>query len=153
MIFAFICIQTLIIHVQMKTKDFFRMMFTTLLVVTGLTACGGTDEPEILDGIWPPMEWSAEVEKNITVPAEGGTYLFTCTNYDSFWIAELEEDGQHTERDYDDFQHIQGAWLGAGVEENVMTVTIAPNTGESQRTARLTVTSGDIFDYFTFNQE
>lgn len=79
----------------MKTKEFFGVLFIAFLTVAGLTAC--TDD----DGDWERMKWKTEVKMEnghvISVPAEGGTYQFTCQNY-SIWFSTLQEYGVYVGR-------------------------------------------------------
>lgn len=133
------------------------------LMSVGLTGC----HKEELIGDWDPMEWKADVKmKNhtVTVPPQGGTYQFTCTNYQSFWLSDIEEEifdkvtnrltvtySYPKEDDYD-YRNIKGEWVEASVHGNVMTVAVAPNGTGRNRSATVVPTGGDIFDYFYFEQ-
>lgn len=134
----------------MKTKDFIKMLLMAFLSVAGLTAC--TEEEET----WEPMKWNTEVKMEkkhtISVPAEGGTYQFTCTNYSSFWLSNVCEDGEYVKPGFYDAERLVGKWSCTEVKENVMTVVISPNETGNQRSAVINITAGDIFDKFTFNQ-
>lgn len=134
----------------MKTKDFLGMLFVVFVIVTGLAACSDDD------GDWEPMKWKTEVkmgkEHSISVPVEGGTYRFTCTNYGRFWFSSIYEEGRYVEPGFYDVERIVGEWSWAEVKENVMTVIISPNDTGNQRSVEIGTTAGDIFDSFTFNQ-
>lgn len=47
------------------------------------------------DGEGTPMKWKTEVKKSsddyFHVPPQGGTYVFYCTNYSSFWVVSATE--------------------------------------------------------------
>lgn len=141
----------------MIKKNLFRSLILALILVAGLTACGVGMDP---DGEWDPMEWKADVklkkDHSISVSAEGGTFHFACTNYSSFWLSGVSEDGQGVEFDYDDYvydySYSVGKWSRVEVEGNVMTVMISPNGTGNQRILKIKPTGGDICDYFTFTQ-
>lgn len=136
----------------MKTKDFLGILLLAFFSVAGLSACSDKYGD---CGDWEPMTWKTEVKMgkgSISVPAEGGTYEFTCTNYGKFWFSSVQEDGKYVEPGYYDAIRIVGKWSWAEVKENVMTVIISPNTTDNRRSVVIVTTAGDIFDYFTFNQ-
>ena len=67
-----------------------------LATVAGLVSCGG-DEP---DGKWDKMKWkdlSGLSKENgvYIVPADGGTYAFECTNYNSPWLSGILDNGEY----------------------------------------------------------
>lgn len=137
----------------MKKKDFLRMFLMVFIAMAGLTACS---EDEEWIGRWPPMEWKTDVNMGeghtVSVPAEGGTFLFSCTNYDGFWLSDIYEDGRYIEPTPPDFEHIAWKWGSVEVKENVLTVVISPNESGIERSIKIDTTAGDIFDHFTFNQ-
>lgn len=133
---------------------------TVLLMSVGLGSCHKDD------GDWNPMKWDTDVQmKNntVTVPPQGGTYQFTCTNYPEFWLSGVEErivDDKDSNRiavtyshpNEDDYRNIKGEWVEVSVQGNVMTVAVAAiETGKS-RSATVVPTGGDIFGHFYFNQ-
>ena len=133
-----------------------------LLMSVGLSGCDKKDEPIV--GKWTPMKWETDVTMDghmVTVPQQGGTYQFTCTNYEGFWLAGLEEqtfdpDNKREVTIYsypdDTYRTIKGVWADATVQGNVMTVTVSANDTGKSRTAVVMPTGGDIFDHFRFSQ-
>lgn len=129
----------------------------------GLTAC---NDDEIIDGDWPPMEWKTDVKMDqwltVTVPAEGGTYRFTCTNYRDFWLSDITEDGiivwpgfyftNGSEWSDFDWHNVTREWNSVKVSGSVMTVVVASNETDTPRSLKVVVTAGDIFNTFSFNQ-
>lgn len=134
----------------MKTNVLTKMLLMAFVAMAGLAACSDDD------GDWDQMKWIADTamgkDHTISVPMEGGTYQFTCANYPSFWFSGFRVDGKPVDYDYEDIWHLRGEWITADVENNVLTVTVLPNTAENSRTAKIGVTAGDIFDGFTFHQ-
>ena len=145
----------------MKAKTIFSTLIITALTVATFTSCDDEVNGKEVDGKWDPMKWKTEVnmgkEHQVQVPAKGGTYTFTCTNYFP-WLADLEINGKfiHPEEIDDDvitnYHRINYDWFSAEASGQELTVTIAPNTASETRSGRLCVTAGDIFDYFTFTQ-
>lgn len=148
-------------------KSVFAWMATATvsLAAVGLTGCQHKENDLIGSVIWAPMEWETDVTMKghtVTVPPQGGTYKFTCTNYTEFWLSDVEERIFDTDRNRitvtssrpneDDCRNIKGEWVEVTVLGNVMTVAVAANeTGES-RSATVVPTGGDIFSHFDFNQ-
>ncbi len=113
------------------------------------------------DGDWTPMKWKTSVVKEkdgkITVPTQGGNYVFICTNYNKPWMSSLKEiiEGKETYyRPHNDnsFYSIISPWLTAQWKDNILTVTVKPNETGKEREMKVEVTAGDIFDTFTFKQ-
>ena len=84
------------------------------------------------------------------VPPQGGTYVFYCTNYSSFWVvsATEKEAGGEEKRfspNYDDNKKapITTDWLTAKCEGNILTVTIQPTTQDANRFIKVEVETYD----------
>lgn len=124
----------------------------TLVFVAALSAC----KKEEVDGGWDPIKWKTEVtmddEHNISVPAEGGTYRFTCTNYGGFWITGILEDGKYVLTTEDNRYIVEGKWCRAEAEGKVLTVVISPNETDNRRSVSLQVCEFDAFGLLIFNQ-
>lgn len=115
------------------------------------------------DGKVDSMKWKTEVKKSgdgyIHLSPEGGTFVFHCTNYDSFWITcvtEQEAKGEEqyfypTSKENEDLS-ITSYWLTAKHEVNKLTVTILPTTSDANRFMKVCVQNGDAFDEFRFKQ-
>lgn len=151
----------------MKTK---QILFSVL--VTGalglFSAC--SNENKALDGNWSPMKWKTEVKtvkdkggRYIKVPKEGGTYTFKCMNYgNSFWLSQAEEiqegksnryfAGQSNSVNRDSWYSLKTAWSDIKRVGPNLVVVIQPQGQGSERILNLSVTAGDVFDYFTFKQ-
>lgn len=111
---------------------------------------------ESRDGDWEAMKWETDVkmdkEKVITVPVNGGTYVFKCKNYSSFWLSAVLEDDKDISIDNQKWENAIGEWSSVKIEKNVMTVIVSPNDSNHNRILKVTPTAGDIFSYFSFNQ-
>lgn len=138
-----------------------------LFALLTICSCDVIDD----DGRWERMKWektnypTVKVGKTefISVPAEGGTYIFHCINYQGFWLSDMwfEKDGtqwysyeeQHDDPDYKrDFEHYFSEWIDVKANRGgELKVVFQPNTG-SERKAGVGVTAGDIFDTISFIQ-
>lgn len=112
---------------------------------------------ESRDGDWESMKWKTDAKMNkeriINVPVSGGTYVFACKNYSRFWLSVVIEDDKYVDIDDEREEYATGEWSSVKIEKNVMTVTVFPNNDNRTRLLEVTPTAGDIFSYFTFNQE
>lgn len=110
---------------------------------------------ESREGDWDAMKWDTDVkmdkEKVITVPENGGIYVFKCKNYSSFWLSVVLEDDKEISIDDKKWENAIGEWSSVKIEKNVMTVIVSPNNNR-KRVLTITPTAGDIFSYFSFNQ-
>lgn len=107
------------------------------------------------------MKWqtSVKTEKDgtITVPSQGGSYIFVCTNYKGPWTGSIGEyvNGkiEYAERMYDDSrEEFYTPYLTTLWKDDTLTVTVTPNTTGKERTMVVTTSAGDVFDTFTFKQ-
>lgn len=136
-------------------------MKNTLLSLLLLTALSGAATScSDNDGDWTPMKWHTTVvqEKDGTVliPAEGGTYVFACTNYSEPWMSDLRVETNGQEAIYHpkaDFHSVSASGLEARWEGAVLTITVTPSSALTSREFLLTVTAGDIFHTFRFSQQ
>ncbi len=152
----------------MKTKSFLKTLAAMLFAAMTVTSCSQSGGHE-LDGDWAPMEWDSQVKTEldgtITVPASGGTYVFTCTNYAAPWLAEIKENGviyrpgfivggdmTTVECPENTIFNLKSECSTVSASKRDITVTIAPNAGEISRKIQVSVTAGDIFDTFSFIQ-
>lgn len=137
-----------------------KVLMAALIAVCTFATCFITScTKEDPDGAWDPMKWKTSVTKNkdgwITVPSEGGTYVFVCTNYNAPWMSDICEriDGKNVYYDRENLNLVKGTWITAQMDGTTMTVTVDPNTTGKEREASVTATAGDIFDTFSFRQE
>lgn len=138
----------------MKTK---LLLFVLMVLPFFVTACSKDD------GDWEPMKWRSEVKKAsdgyIHVPPEGGTFVFYCKNYSSFWINQVTEAEPNTEEkrflpacdDHEDLT-ITSNWLTATREGAMLTVAIRPTAADGNRVMTVYVLSGDVAYQFSFKQ-
>lgn len=110
---------------------------------------------ESKDGDWDVMKWKTDVKIDkgkVTVPVNGGTYVFKCKNYGGFWLAAVLEDDKDVCIGNNDVENAIGEWSSVNIAKNVMTVIISPNDSNHNRLLKVSPTAGDIFSYFLFNQ-
>ena len=123
-----------------------------LLVVMAVAASCSIDEP---DGLWEKMKWNdlsglTKEDGVYIVPATGGIYTFECKNYQP-WI-------DHCDSGSDDvvvssFTHVYNEWFDVSVDGKNVIVTFQPLKDLTEtRQLTVSVTAGDIFDYFRFQQ-
>jgi hypothetical protein len=133
-----------------------RILFILLALLPVILPSCGDD----VMGDWDPMEWKSENNKKVSartfdVSAAGQTVTYYCKNYDGFWLSSVTLDGTVEGRISDedfDAKNVSSVWGSAVVDGNKLTVTIKPNTTGAAREVSLSVTAGDIFDNFTFEQ-
>jgi hypothetical protein len=119
-----------------------------------ITSCNGDD------GDWDDMKWKIEtpsVRKTngiIEVSENGGTYIFVCRNYSSFWFSNVSEDGIEVLPPYMDADYpiVFSENFRAEIHGNRMTVIFNANKTSQTRQFTIGVTAGDIFDTFKFKQ-
>lgn len=144
----------------------------TLLLpaLIGLALCTSACEFTAAEGDWEPMKWTSTVKKSadtngreyVSVPKEGGTYVFICKNYGGFWLSDAKATqngatvsyvtGGEEKTDDDAWTHISAVWADVRASGRYLTVVFQPNDSGMERTFSVTVTGGDIFDYFNFKQ-
>lgn len=117
---------------------------------------------DVFVGDWDEMKWLTDVKTAsdgyVEVPAEGGTYVFTCKNYSGFWLSDATEVVGTSKQIYypreggNDVFNIETSWATISSADAKLTVSIEPNTTANSRQLNVVVTAGDIFDYFNFRQ-
>lgn len=102
-----------------------KLLLCLLAGVMSLTSCELSDP----DGLADPMKWSTIPSglKNgeLKVEAEGGSSLFACKNYKSFWIASVKEEGEFKENT--SYKEFDGGWYLVKIEDNKLKVIINRN--------------------------
>lgn len=134
----------------MKTGNLFKILLLIIFATT-FVAC------EIEDGDWEAMKWETNVsninKNKIEVPNEGGVYVFKCTNYKSFWIYALSENGESLPISYED-EKIEREWYSIKIDDgSTMTVSILSNSSDDNRTLEIGIQAEDVFDSFLFEQK
>ena len=135
----------------MKTGNLFKILLLIIFATT-FVAC----ESEEKDGDWEAMKWETNVsninKNKIEVPNEGGVYVIKCTNYKSFWINALSENGESLPIDNED-EKIEREWYSIKINDgNTMTVSILSNSSDDNRTLKIGIQAEDVFDSFLFEQ-
>ena len=99
-----------------------KLLLCLLIGVMSLTSCESSDPVGLAD----PMKWSTIPSglKNgeLKVEAEGGSSLFACKNYKSFWIASVKEEGEFKENT--SYKEFDGGWYLVKIEDNKLKVII-----------------------------
>ena len=135
----------------------FLVFALTFMSLCNLISC---KEDKVV-GKWPIMEWSYEdLSEGVTVdskthliniPATGSITL-VCDNYKLFWLADPYD--CEIEYDEDDYQYFSYYYTNEYIEligeRNVLHCNF--KDVPEDYTFDITVTAGDIFDYFHFKR-
>ena len=128
-----------------------KLLLCLLAGVMSLTSCEWSD-PE---GLADPMKWSTVPSglKNgeLKVEAKGGSSLFACKNYKSFWINSVKEEGKYKENT--SYKEFDGGWYLVNIEDNELKVIINRNETKASRSFTVCVEAGNAFDEFKFVQD
>ena len=103
------------------------------------------------------MNWTSDYTgdpRNITVPANGGTYKLVCTSYQTLRFASMTVDDSSTQYGEEVISTgILGKWFTAELTGNTLTITIKPNTTGKIRKVSFGVRAGDAVDRVKITQE
>lgn len=92
--------------------------------------------------------------RNITVPAEGGTYKLVCTNYQTLRFASMSvDDSSVTSGEVVILTGIVKQWSKAELTGNTLTITIKPNTTGKKRKVNFWFRADDAVDRVEITQE
>ena len=118
-----------------------KLLLCLLVGVMSLTSCELSDP----DGLADPMKWSTVPSglKNgeLKVEAEGGSSLFACKNYKSFWISSVKEEGKFKENT--SYKEFDGGWYLVKIEDNELKVIINRNETNASRSFTVCVEAGN----------
>ena len=92
--------------------------------------------------------------RNITVPAEGGTYKLVCADYETLRFANMaveESAAQYGNKVIS--TGIVGRWYTAELTGNTLTITIEPNTTGKRRKVNFWLRADDAVDRVEITQE
>ena len=121
-----------------------KLLLCLLVGVMSLTSCELSDP----DGLADPMKWSTVPSglKNgeLKVEAEGGSSLFACKNYKSFWISSVKEEGKFKENT--SYKEFDGGWYLVKIGDNELKVIINRNETNASRSFTVCVEAGNAFD-------
>ena len=121
-----------------------------LLIIFISASCESKDGDE-----WENMKWKTDtkIEKGvINVSAQGGTFIFKCTNYGYLFLSLVVEEKKEIQVKCDNICSANGEWCDIITEMNTLIVTIAPNNNKIDRILEVEVCPGSISDFFIFKQ-
>lgn len=130
--------------------------FATLLLVI-LTTQFSCSKNTIDDIHRTTFKWTTDYTgdpRNITVPAEGGTYKLVCTNYQTLRFASMSvDDSSVTSGEVVILTGIVSEWSSAKLTGNTLTITIKPNTTGKIRKVNFWLRADDAVDRVKITQE
>ena len=133
-----------------------KSSFATLLLVilTTIFCCNKNTDDDIHR---TTFKWTSDYTgdpRNITVPAEGGTYKLVCTNYQTMRFARKTVDDSSVIYGEEVISTgIVGKWFTAELTGNTLTITIDPNTTGKIRKVNFWLKADDAVDRVEITQE
>ena len=133
-----------------------NVTFATLLLVllTTLFSCSKDTVDELHRATF---KWTTDYTgdpRNITVPAEGGTYKLVCTNYQTLRFASMSvDDSSVTSGEVVILTGIVSEWSSATLTGNTLTITIKPNSTGKKRKINFWLRADDAVDRVKITQE
>nr|WP_315455039.1 hypothetical protein [uncultured Prevotella sp.] len=133
-----------------------NVTFATLLLVllTTLFSCSKNTDDDINR---TTFKWTSDYTgdpRNITVPAEGGTYKLVCTNYQTLRFASMSvDDSSVTSGEVVILTGIVSEWSSATLTGNTLTITIKPNSTGKKRKVNFWLRADDAVDRVKITQE
>ena len=109
------------------------------------------------DGDWDPMKWRADEPVQLTdgvfnVSADEETFSFTCSNYSQPWFSNSKDNGRDIFPKEGDPKSIDSDSFSAKIQGNKLIIDFKENESDQKRCFSITVTAGDIFHTFNFEQ-
>lgn len=133
-----------------------NVTFATLLLVL-LTTLFSCSKNTIDDIHRATFKWTSDYTgdpRNITVPAEGGTYKLVCTNYQTLRFASMSvDDSSVTSGEVVILTGIVSEWSSATLTGNTLTITIKPNSTGKKRKINFWLRADDAVDRVEITQE
>lgn len=137
-------------------NKFKNVTFAALLLVL-LTTLFSCSKNTIDDIQGTTFKWTSDYigdPRNITVPAEGGTYKLVCANYQTLRFASKTVDDSSVIYGEEVISTgIVGKWFTAKLTGNTLTITIAPNTTGKIRKLIFWLRADDAVDRVKITQE
>lgn len=103
------------------------------------------------------FKWTSDYTgdpRNITVPAEGGTYKLVCTNYQTLRFASMSvDDSSVTSGEVVILTGIVSEWSSATLTGNTLTITIKPNSTGKKCKINFWLRADDAVDRVEITQE
>ena len=133
-----------------------NVTFATLLLVL-LTTLFSCSKNTIDDIHRTTFKWTTDYTgdpRNITVPAEGGTYKLVCADYQTLRFANnTVDDSSVTSGEVVISTGIVGRWYTAELTGNTLTITIKPNSTGKKRKINFWLRADDAVDRVEITQE
>ena len=140
----------------MNMNKFKIVTFAALLLVL-LTTQFSCSKNTIDDIHRTTFKWTSDYigdPRNITVPAEGGTYKLVCANYQTLRFASKTVDDSSVIYGEEVISTgIVGKWFTAELTGNTLTITIAPHTTGKMRKLTFWLRADDAVDRVKITQE
>ena len=140
----------------MNMNKFKNVTFVALLLVL-LTTQFSCSKNTIDDIHRTTFKWTSDYTgypRNITVPAEGGTYKLVCANYQTLRFANKTVDDSSVIYGEEVISTgILGKWYTAELTGNTLTITIEPNTTGKKRKVNFWLRANDAVDRVEITQE
>ena len=125
-----------------------------LVILTTVFSCSKNTDDDIHR---TTFKWTTDYTgdpRNITVPAEGGTYKLVCTNYQTLRFASMSvDDSSVTSGEVVILTGIVSEWSSAELTGNTLTITIKPNTTGKIRKINFWLRADDAVDRVEITQE
>lgn len=137
-------------------NKFKNITFVALLLVL-LTTQFSCSKNTIDDIHRTTFKWTSDYTgdpRNITVPAEGGTYKLVCADYQTLRFANMA--AEESAAQYGDkviSTAMVGRWYTAELTGNTLTITIEPNTTGKKRKVNFWFRADDAVDRVEITQE
>ena len=136
---------------KLKNLTFIALL---LVLLTTLFSCSKNTDDDINR---TTFKWTSDYTgdpRNITVPAEGGTYKLVCADYETLRFASMaveESAAQYGNKVIS--TGIVGRWYTAELTGNTLTITIEPNTTGKRRKINFWLRADDAVDRVEITQE
>ena len=103
------------------------------------------------------FKWTSDYTgdpRNITVPAEGGTYKLVCADYQTLRFANMVVEESAAQYGHKVISTgIAGRWYTAELTGNTLTIAIEPNTTGKRRKVNFWLRANDAVDRVEITQE
>ena len=136
---------------KLKNITFIALL---LVLLTTLFSCSKDTVDELHRATF---KWTTDYTgdpRNITVPAEGGTYKLVCADYQTLRFANKTVDDSSVIYGEEVISTgIVGRWYTAELTGNTLTITIKPNTTGKRRKVNFWLRADDAVDRVEITQE
>ena len=136
---------------KLKNVTFIALL---LVLLTTLFSCSKDTVDELHRATF---KWTTDYTgdpRNITVPAEGGTYKLVCADYQTLRFANKTVDDSSVIYGEEVISTgIMGRWYTAELTGNTLTITIKPNTTGKRRKINFWLRADDAVDRVEITQE